>query len=109
MTFGRQNTLAEAHSQLGIATENGINFFDTAESYPVPPAADTRFVTHEYLSSWLKDQKRDALVLATKVRIHRAMCGEVRITGPEVPNAHLDAGGGIQYGQRLAARSPYPG
>ena len=41
MTFGEQNSEAEAHDQLDLAVERGINFIDTAEMYPVPPKAET--------------------------------------------------------------------
>ena len=41
MTFGEQNSEAEAHEQLDYATSQGVNFIDTAEMYPVPPRAHT--------------------------------------------------------------------
>jgi aryl-alcohol dehydrogenase-like predicted oxidoreductase len=69
MTFGQQNTEAEAHEQLSYAIdERGINFIDTAEMYPVPPNPETQGRTESYIGSWLKARgKRDDLVLATKV------------------------------------------
>lgn len=67
MTFGQQNTEAEAHQQLDRAVAAGINFIDTAEMYPVPPRAETQGRTESYVGSWLKQQKRDDLVIATKV------------------------------------------
>ena len=67
MTFGEQNTEAEAHEQLDRAVEAGINFIDTAEMYPVPPRGETQGRTESYVGSWLKEQKRDELILATKV------------------------------------------
>eukprot|EP00884_Botryococcus_braunii_P006093 jgi/Botrbrau1/15485/Bobra.43_2s0105.1 len=68
MTFGVQNTEADAHSQLSYAVlDQGINFMDTAEIYPVPPSKDTQGFTDKYISSWLKSQKRDSVILATKV------------------------------------------
>ena len=42
MTFGEQNTEKEAHEQLDFALDNGVNFIDTAEMYPVPPKKYTR-------------------------------------------------------------------
>ena len=67
MTFGEQNTEAEAHSQLDYAIERGINFIDTAEMYPVPPSADTQGSTERFIGSWLKKTgKRAGIVLATK-------------------------------------------
>ncbi|MEB2317068.1 MAG: aldo/keto reductase [Pseudomonadota bacterium] len=67
MTWGQQNTEAEAHAQLDLAVERGINFIDTAEMYPVPPRAETQGRTEEYLGRWLAGHDRDALVIATKV------------------------------------------
>jgi len=67
MTFGQQNSEADAHQQLDRAVAAGINFIDTAEMYPVPPRAETQGRTESYVGSWLKRQKRDDLVIATKV------------------------------------------
>jgi len=68
MTFGEQNTEADAHDQLDFAIERGINFIDTAEAYPVMPRAETQGATERYIGSWLKTRGgRDSLVLATKV------------------------------------------
>lgn len=67
MTFGEQNSEAEAHSQLDYALERGINFIDTAEMYPVMPRAETTGRTEAYIGSWLKKSgKRSQVVLATK-------------------------------------------
>ncbi|GGC71455.1 aldo/keto reductase [Undibacterium terreum] len=67
MTFGQQNTEAEAHSQLDYAAERGINFIDTAEMYPVQPRAETQGSTERYIGTWLKKSgKRSDVVLATK-------------------------------------------
>jgi aryl-alcohol dehydrogenase-like predicted oxidoreductase len=67
MTWGQQNTEAEAHSQLDFALERGINLIDTAEMYPVPPRAETQGRTEAYIGTWLaKSGKRDKIVLATK-------------------------------------------
>lgn len=67
MTFGEQNTEADAHSQLDYALERDINFIDTAEMYPVMPRADTQGRTEAYIGSWLKKSGRRAdIVLATK-------------------------------------------
>lgn len=68
MTFGEQNTEAEAHSQLDYATEHGVNFIDTAELYAIPPRAETQGLTERYIGSWLKHRlDRDKLVIASKV------------------------------------------
>ncbi|HEV2673614.1 MAG TPA: NADP(H)-dependent aldo-keto reductase [Aliidongia sp.] len=68
MTFGEQNTEAEAHAQLSLAHDHGITFIDAAEMYPVPPKPETQGLTERYVGSWLKATGlRDKLVLATKV------------------------------------------
>lgn len=67
MTFGEQNTLAEARQQLDYATAHGVNFIDTAEMYPVPGKAETQGRTEEYVGNWLRDQPRDKYIVATKV------------------------------------------
>lgn len=67
MTFGEQNTEADAHSQLDYALERGINFIDTAEMYPVMPRAETQGSTERYIGTWLKKSgKRKEIILATK-------------------------------------------
>ncbi|WP_110669077.1 NADP(H)-dependent aldo-keto reductase [Salinicola halophilus] len=67
MTFGEQNSEAEAHQQLDRATAAGIDFIDTAEMYPVPPKAETQGLTERYIGSWLaKRGRRDDLVIASK-------------------------------------------
>ena len=67
MTYGQQNTEAEAHEQLDYAVEKGVNFIDTAEMYSIPGKKETQGSTERYVGSWLKNQKRDKLVVATKV------------------------------------------
>ncbi|TWI64525.1 aryl-alcohol dehydrogenase-like predicted oxidoreductase [Pseudoduganella lurida] len=67
MTWGRQNTEADAHAQLDYALERGINFIDTAEMYPVMPSAESQGATERYIGTWLKKSgQRDNIVLATK-------------------------------------------
>ena len=67
MTFGDQNTQAEAHEQLDYALSQGINFIDTAEMYPVPPKAETFTRTETIIGHWLKNQSRDKIILGSKV------------------------------------------
>ena len=69
MTWGQQNTEAEAHEQLDYAVEErGMYFLDTAEIDPVPPEPELQGRTETYIGNWLKSRgKRDDLVIATKV------------------------------------------
>ena len=74
MTFGEQNNEAQAHSQLDLAFERGVNFIDSAEMYPVPPKSETQGLTETYIGNWLKKSgKRDKVVLATKVAGPRSL------------------------------------
>ncbi len=68
MTYGRQNTEAEAHEQLDYTLEQGINFIDTAELYAVPTSQATQGLTEQYIGTWLASrQNRDQCVIATKI------------------------------------------
>jgi len=68
MTWGRQNSEAEGHEQMDYALDRGVNFFDTAEMYAVPPTAETYGKTEEIIGTWFaKTGNRDKVVLASKV------------------------------------------
>ncbi|MCR0997259.1 NADP(H)-dependent aldo-keto reductase [Serratia rubidaea] len=68
MTFGEQNSEADAHAQLDYALAAGINLIDTAEMYPVPPRPETQGLTERYIGSWIKARgNREKIVLASKV------------------------------------------
>lgn len=68
MTWGEQNTELDAHQQLDLAWDAGINFVDAAEMYPVPPKAETQGLTEQFLGSWLQKRGlRDKIIIATKV------------------------------------------
>ncbi|MBJ3813838.1 NADP(H)-dependent aldo-keto reductase [Shimwellia pseudoproteus] len=68
MTFGEQNSEADAHAQLDYAIGQGINLIDVAEMYPVPPRPETQGLTESYVGNWLKKSgKRDRVILASKV------------------------------------------
>ena len=68
MTFGRQNNEKEGHDQMDYSYDRGINFFDTAELYPVPPSPETQGKTEKIIGSWLKKTgKRDKIIIASKV------------------------------------------
>lgn len=68
MTWGNQNTEAEAHEQMHYALEKGVNFFDAAELYPVPANAQTYGDTERIIGSWFqKTGNREKVVLASKI------------------------------------------
>ena len=68
MTWGKQNTQAEGHEQMDYAVEQGINFFDTAELYAIPPEQETQGLTEKIIGTWFKARgNRDKIILATKI------------------------------------------
>lgn len=68
MTWGKQNTEAEGHAQMDLALERGIDFFDTAEMYAIPPTAETYGKTEEIIGNWFQARRnRDKVILATKI------------------------------------------
>jgi aryl-alcohol dehydrogenase-like predicted oxidoreductase len=90
MTFGEQNSEAEAHAQLDLAIAHGVNFIDTAEMYPVAPRAETVHRTERYIGSWLKQQQREKLVVATKIAGPARGFSWIRGT-PRINREHLTA------------------
>ncbi|MBI5615767.1 MAG: aldo/keto reductase [Gammaproteobacteria bacterium] len=97
MTFGEQNTQADAHRQLDWALERGINFVDTAEMYPVPPRAETQGRTEALLGTWLARNRarRGELVLASKIagpgRRDWIRNGDTQISAKTIPWAIDDS------------------
>jgi aryl-alcohol dehydrogenase-like predicted oxidoreductase len=68
MTWGEQNTEADGHAQMDYALDQGINFFDTAEMYSIPPRPETQGSTERIIGSWFKARgSRDKVILASKV------------------------------------------
>jgi len=84
MTWGEQNTEEEGHEQMDYALEQGVNLFDVAEMYPVPPVAETCHETERIIGTWFqKTGNRDKVILATKV------------VGPGPHVDHIRNGGGL--------------
>ena len=68
MTWGEQNTEAEGHEQMDYALDHGVNFWDTAEMYAIPPREETYGATESIIGTWFeKTGRRDEVILATKV------------------------------------------
>jgi len=68
MTFGNQNTETEGHEQLDFAIDQGVNFIDTAELYPVPATAETSGRTSKIIGNWLQKRgNRDQVIIASKI------------------------------------------
>ncbi len=88
MTFGGQNDESEAHAQLDIAFERGVNFLDTAEMYAFPAGPRTQGESERIVGAWMKARKnRDSVVVATK------------ITGPGGRFEHI-RGGDMRFGRK---------
>ncbi len=86
MTWGEQNTQNEAFEQMDYALDKGVNFWDTAELYSIPPKKETFGHTEIIIGNWIKkSNKRDKIILATKV------CGPMR---------EYVRGGGNQFGKK---------
>jgi len=88
MTWGEQNTQEEAFEQMDFALSNGVNFWDTAELYAVPPRKETYGDTEEIIGNWFeKTKKRNEVILATKVAgpaREYLRNGENSFTGPNL-------------------------
>ena len=68
MTYGEQNTQKEGFEQMDYAVDSGINFFDTAELYAIPPKAKTYGKTEEIIGNWFGERKnRNKIILASKI------------------------------------------
>jgi aryl-alcohol dehydrogenase-like predicted oxidoreductase len=67
MTFGKKCDKKTSFEIMDKAYENGVNFFDTAETYPIPPTAETFGITEEIVGEWMASKPRDSLIIATKV------------------------------------------
>ena len=97
MTWGEQNSEAEAHAQIAWALERGINFIDTAEMYPVPPEARTQGSTERILGAWLgrNRARRANLVIASKIagpgRREWIRGGETHVSKKTIPWAIDDS------------------
>lgn len=92
MTWGEQNTLDEALEQMDYALAEGVNFFDTAEMYPVPPKAETQGRTEEYIGEWFARRgKRHEIILATKVAGRTGTLGDFKHLrgGPQLSREHI--------------------
>ncbi|MDA7831438.1 aldo/keto reductase [Candidatus Pelagibacter sp.] len=91
MTWGEQNTQNEGFEQMDYALDQGVNFWDTAEIYSVPPREETFGHTETIIGNWFeKTKKRDKVILASKV------CGPMR---------EYVRGGGNQFGEKNIAKA----
>jgi aryl-alcohol dehydrogenase-like predicted oxidoreductase len=79
MTWGRQNTEQEGHDQMDYSFEQGVNFFDTAELYPIPPRQEEQGATERFIGTWFKKTGlRDKIILASKIAGPAAFTQHIR-------------------------------
>lgn len=82
MTWGSQNTEADGHGQMDYALDQGVNFFDTAELYSIPPHPDRHSNTEKIIGTWFKKTRnRDKVVLASKIAGKAEFSKFIRTTG----------------------------
>ena len=90
MTWGEQNTQDDGFAQMDYALDRGVNFWDAAEMYPVPPRRETYGRTEEIIGNWFKARgKRDNVVLATKVAGPDQRFSYVRDGKPRLNRTHI--------------------
>ncbi|MFZ5757844.1 MAG: NADP(H)-dependent aldo-keto reductase [Pseudomonadota bacterium] len=91
MTWGEQNTQDEGFAQMDLAVERGINFFDTAEMYAVPPTAKTYGTTETIIGNWFRARPgmRDRIVLASKVCGQGDWLPHIRDGKPRLNRQHI--------------------
>lgn len=92
MTWGEQNTPEEAFAQMDLACDAGINFFDTAEMYPIDARAETYGRTEEIIGEWFTARgRRQDVILATKAVGPGSRFGYIRDGMPRLNRAHITA------------------
>ena len=82
MTWGRQNSDSEAYEQMDYSLDHGVNFFDTAELYPVPATPDRYADTERIIGNWFSSRNnREKIILATKIAGPGDYTAHIRKTG----------------------------
>lgn len=82
MTWGNQNTETDGFKQMDYALDRGVNFFDTAELYPVPASKETQGRTSKIIGNWFKlRQHRDKVIIASKIAGPGDYTAHIRTTG----------------------------
>ena len=91
MTFGTQAEKPESFRIMNESVEAGIDFFDTAEVYPVPPTAELAGLTEKWVGEWLQDRPRESVIIASKVAgaAHGWFCPPVRHGKAALDRVHL--------------------
>ncbi|MFT7301524.1 MAG: aryl-alcohol dehydrogenase-like predicted oxidoreductase [Akkermansiaceae bacterium] len=91
MTFGTQAGKDESFRIMDEAVESGIDFFDTAEVYPVPPTEELAGLTEKWVGEWLKGRPRESLIISTKIAgaAHGWFCPPIRHGKAALDRVHL--------------------
>ncbi len=97
MTWGQQNTESEGFSQMDYALDQGVNFFDTAELYSIPPGPETYGATETIIGNWFKSRgKRDQVILASKIAGKAPFTRHIRTTGFTSESLHQALNGSLR-------------
>lgn len=92
MTFGEQNSQADAFAQLDCALDAGVNFIDTAEMYAIPPRPQTQGSSERIIGNWMRQRgQRDRVILATKVLGRSTSMTWFRDGSPRLDRANIIA------------------
>ncbi|MDA7877409.1 aldo/keto reductase [Akkermansiaceae bacterium] len=91
MTFGTQADKKESFEIMNDSVEAGIDFFDTAEVYPVPPSAELAGLTEKWVGEWLADRPRESVIIASKIAgaAHGWFCPPIRHGKAALDRVHL--------------------
>ena len=105
MLFGESTSAAEANVLLHTAAELGINFFDSAEMYPVPQSESTQGLSEVILGRWLRTQRRYQGSLPP---VHPGKCLKTAVPAPSYFSVTSPMGGALHSEQRIVIISPQP-
>ena len=91
MTFGTQADQEESFRIMDESVEAGIDFFDTAEVYPVPPSEELAGLTEKWVGEWLKGRPRESVIIASKIAgaAHGWFCPPIRHGKAALDRVHL--------------------
>ena len=97
MTWGRQNSDSEAYEQMDYSLDHGVNFFDTAELYPVPATPDRYADTERIIGNWFSSRNnREKIILATKIAGPGDYTAHIRKTGFKGSSIEDDVNGSLE-------------
>ncbi|XP_019076694.1 uncharacterized protein LOC100244190 isoform X4 [Vitis vinifera] len=97
MTFGEQNSLSQSFGLLSLAFHSGINFFDSAEIYPVPQRAETQGKSEEYIGRWIRETKIPVIALSWRQSLKRLRTNYIDLYQIHWPDRYVPMFGETEY------------